>query len=370
MTKRDQREHVRPLTSLRFLAALWVLMHHALPRGPEGSITAALGESGWLGVSLFFVLSGFLLAIRYAPEGVLLRPRRDFWLERVARLAPTYLLAMAFAVPLFVRDAAVEELSAGRIAAVVASALSLQQAWRPELACEWNCPAWSLSVEAWFYLAFPIIILALGPWLMRRPLRGLFVAVASLASSALIFPGLVRIGGDWPLPLFALSPLARWPEFLAGIGLAALLKDWRPRGPLPGAALLTAGLGWLALAVALRGAVAAHDLDLLPIAVPGFMALVAGCWALQGLPAGGLGAAWLVLLGEASYALYLFHAPMHGYVLALTNRLVGRGHDVSWVLFAAYLVLALGSTLLVHLAFERPWRTRLRAQFGLVRAAT
>lgn len=366
----ESRDHAPALTSLRFLAALWVLLHHALPQGGPGSFTAALGGSGWLGVSLFFVLSGFLLTMRYAPAGTMRGARRAFWLERVARLAPTYLLALVFALALFVRDARVQGLTSERIAAIGTSVLTVQQSWRPELSCQWDCPAWSLSVEFWFYLAFPFAITLLGAWMMHRRARGLALMLGALAASALIFPWLESRAAGWPLPVYSLSPLARWPEFLAGIGLAGLLRDWRPRAASSGLLLVGAGITWLTLVVTLRSTIEAQGLHLLPVALPGFVVLVAACWALRGHRAAGLDAAWLVLLGEASYALYLFHAPLHGYALATVNRLIGRGYDRSWLLFAAYLLVAIGLSVLIHRAFELPWRERLRTRFGLSRRAS
>ncbi len=364
------RELARPLTSLRFLAALWVLLHHALPQGGPGSLSAALGGSGWLGVSLFFVLSGFLLTVRYAPDGRLRGTRRDFWLERVARLAPTYALALLFALPLFLRDARVQDLDAGRVASIAASVLTVQQAWRPELACQWDCPAWSLSVEAWFYLGFPVAIALLGAWLMRSRLRGSALLLLGLGASAAMFPWLEGRGVGWALPVYSLSPLARWPEFLAGIGLAGLLREWRPRTAVPGALLFGTGIAWLSASVAWHERIAASGMHLLPISLPGFVLLVAGCWALRGHAAAGLDSAALVLLGEASYALYLFHAPLHGYLLAIANRVIGRGYDHSWHLFAAYLATAVGLSILLHKRFELPWRARLRHRFGLAGKAS
>ena len=367
MTARDRRDHVRPLTTLRFVAALWVLLHHALPRGASGSFTDAVGGTGWLGVSLFFVLSGFLLTTRYATDGALRGTRGAFWRERVARLLPTYLLSLAFATLLFARDARVEQLAGGRIAAIAATVLTGQQAWRPETACEWNCPAWSLSVEFWFYLIFPFVIAAIGVWLLRgaRGMRGLAVLLFSLAASALIFPGLERAGGGWPLPVYSLSPLARWPEFLAGIGLAGLIGGWSPATRRPGLALMAGGVAWLAATVLARDPIVAAGSHLLPVALPGFVMMIAGAWALRTHAVPLLGAASLVLLGEASYALYLFHAPLHGYLLALTNRVVGRGYDGAWALFAFYVILALGLSVLIHLRFEVPWRGRMRGWLGL-----
>lgn len=367
MTPAGPRELVRPLTSLRFLAALWVLLHHALPRGEAGSFADTLAASGWLGVSLFFVLSGFLLTVRYAPDGAMRGERRRFYLERVARLAPTYALSLLFAAVLFARDARVEGLSGGRVAAIVASVVSGQQAWRPETSCEWNCPAWSLSVEMWFYLAFPFVIAAVGAWMMRRGrlLRGLALLAGSLAASAIIFPDLERVGGGWPLPVYSLSPLARWPEFLAGIGLAGMIGGWSPRSGTPGLLLLVGGVGWIVATVAGTTAIATTGGHLLPVALPGFVLIISGSWLLRGRAADGLGTAPLVLLGEASYALYLFHAPLHGYLLALTNRLVGRGYDTSWTLFAAYAALAVSLSVAIHRRFELPWHGRLRRRFGL-----
>lgn len=367
VTERDRRDHIRPLTTLRFVAALWVLLHHALPRGASGSFADAVGSTGWLGVSLFFVLSGFLLTIRYAPDGALRGTRGGFWRERVARLLPTYLLSLAFALLLFVRDARIGQLAGGRIAAIAATVLTGQQAWRPETACQWNCPAWSLSVEFWFYLLFPLMIGAIGVWMLRGPrgMRGFTLLLFSLAASAMVFPSLERAGGGWPLPIYSLSPLARWPEFLAGVGLAGLIGSWSPATRRPGLALLAGGVAWLVATVLARDAIVAAGSHLLPMALPGFVMLIAGAWALRAHAVPLLDAASLVLLGEASYALYLFHAPLHGYLLALTNRLIGRGYDASWALFAVYATLALGSSLLIHRRFELPWRGRMRAWLGL-----
>ena len=367
MIAMDRRNHARPLTGLRFVAALWVLLHHALPRGASGSFTDAIGATGWLGVSLFFVLSGFLLTVRYAPQGALRGTRRRFWLERVARLAPTYALSLVFAAALFVREARVEQFTGGRIAGVVASVLSVQQAWRPETACAWNCPAWSLSVEFWFYLAFPILVVLAGGWMMRRhrALRGLLVLLLALAAAATIFPWVESAGAGWRLPVYSLSPLARWPEFLAGIGLAGMIGGWAPASSRPGLALVAAGIAWLVGTVALRAPVQLAQLHLLPVALPGFVLVIAGCWALREQSVPVLGSATAVLLGESSYALYLFHAPLHGYLLAATNRVVGRGYDSSWALFAGYTAIAVGLSVLIHRRFEVPCRVRMRRWFGL-----
>jgi peptidoglycan/LPS O-acetylase OafA/YrhL len=231
----------------------------------------------------------------------------------------------------------------------------------------WNCPAWSLSVETWFYLAFPLLIAVFGRWLLAAPARGAALLAAAMLASAAIFPAVEQRSVEWTLPVFSLSPLSRWPEFVAGIGLAALAARWRPATSTAGWATLAAGAVWVASAVFNRGAITAAGGHLLPIALPGFVLVILGAWGLRTFAAGLLGSPLLVLLGEASYALYLLHAPLHSYVLALTNRVVGRGFDTSWAVFAFYLPLALGLSVAVYHWVERPARTRLRAAFGLGR---
>lgn len=363
---RSAREHVRPLTSLRFFAAFWVLLHHALPRGASAeTLRAGIGETGWLGVSLFFVLSGFLLTVRYAPSGVLQGTRRAFWSERVARLAPTYALALAFAIPLFLRDAGVHGLSGERMLAVAASVVTLQQSWWPDLACAWNCPAWSLSVEAWFYVAFPFAVLGLGPWVMRSRARSGALLVAACAASLALFAWLPLAGTNWPLSIYPLSPTLRWPEFLAGIGLAGLAGAWSPASKRTALGLLALGVAWLAAIIVAGAALRARGLPLVPVALPAFVTIIAACWALREHAPGWLDAAPLVLLGEASYALYLFHAPTHAYLLAVVKRVAGPGLEITWGVFALYLALVLPLSILIYSAFERPARARLRLRLGL-----
>jgi peptidoglycan/LPS O-acetylase OafA/YrhL len=322
-------------------------------------------SAGWLGVSLFFVLSGFLLAVRYAPVGAMRTNWRDFWAARVARLAPTYVVAMAFALPLFLRDLRYSGTPPADGAVIAVAAATLQQAWRPEWACAWNCPSWSLSVEAWFYLVFPVLVPLLAP-LTRTRAGSIGLLAGALGASFMTFPSLERFTADWTLPIHALSPLARWPEFVAGIALAGVARgSSSPASPWPGHRLLASGLAWLVAAVTLRGALEAWGLHLLPVALPGFVLIIAGAWRLRAAPAGLLAHPGSVRLGEASYALYLFHGPLHSYMLAAVNRVVGRGYDTSWWIFATYLPLAIGLSVAIERWFETPARRALRARFGL-----
>ena len=100
MTTLTPKNHFRPLTSLRFFAAMHVLAFHnhldALMDLPGG--IRSIIRTGYVSVSLFFVLSGFILAYTYHGdrEGVSF-DRRSFWAARLARIYPVYLVGLLLA---------------------------------------------------------------------------------------------------------------------------------------------------------------------------------------------------------------------------------------------------------------------------------
>ncbi|MHB1311658.1 MAG: acyltransferase family protein [Gemmatimonadaceae bacterium] len=354
------------LTGIRFVAAFWVLAFHTMPRTGLPRPVAALADAGYAGVGLFFVLSGFILAHVYGIAAVAEQPfpTRRFLVARFARVYPAYLAALVFALPAFVRDVhvAAAPLSGRALAGVCLASVTMTQAWIPGWGCYWNCPGWSLSVEAFFYLSFPLI----APRLLRlRP--GTLAAVGAGAWLAALVVGSGLADGarsaslmtdSWTAHLWltAWTPLVRLPEFILGICAARLLRtpSGRPRlGPL-------GGWGAAAIIVLVAAFPYAPASGLLPwpgLSLP-FALVIA---ALSGPDSRGLLASpRLQRLGNASYSLYLIHAVGHGYYLAAVNRLVGREFAVSWPSFLLYAALIIGAALLMHDAIEQPARTWLR----------
>jgi peptidoglycan/LPS O-acetylase OafA/YrhL len=130
------RQALPALTGARFVAAIVVVLFHTvLPRlGEDGLLVRLLG-GGYLGVSFFFVLSGFILAYTYLHDTSALRAsRRAFWRARFARVYPVYVLALVVAAPLFLKQWILdvwqtERLSGGLLAAALSPLLL--QAWWP-----------------------------------------------------------------------------------------------------------------------------------------------------------------------------------------------------------------------------------------------
>src|SRR5579875_2310310 len=93
------RTEIPALTSLRFFAALWVVLFHIRELGlwPGGPLPyRALVRVGYLGVSFFFVLSGFILVYVYAGRHI---PKGRFWQARFARVYPAYLFSLLIFLP-------------------------------------------------------------------------------------------------------------------------------------------------------------------------------------------------------------------------------------------------------------------------------
>ena len=327
------------LTGLRFFAALWVVLYHYAPFREDVPLVA----HGYLAVPLFLVLSGFVLAYSRAQA------RRDssaatFWLGRLTRLYPTYLLGLALATALALTVSSV------RIDSAMAEAVLLQ-AWLPGSAPWLNGPGWSLSVEMALYVIFPLLAARLQQLSDASLVR--LAVVAWLAASAVAavllvwvlagaFEGADRLLLFWP-PLHAGS-------FVMGASAGTLvarrssLSTWAGTPQVVVAVVLILA----AMASPIPGAVL-HDGLLSPV----FVLLLIGL-AHGGPLARLLGSRPVVALGDASYALYVLQAPLWGWWLQL-----GLGDALGFWPGCAMLV---AGSVLVHRGFERPARGWLALQ--------
>lgn len=321
----QNRAHLPALTGLRFVAAAQVLLYHTYPHTAPGTpawVKALIGH-GYVGVSLFFVLSGFILAYNY-EEGIRAGTVtwRAFWWARFARVYPVYLLGLLVAIPPFLLGPGRTLASAfGRVAANVGASAVMLQAWWPRKACQVNCPGWSVSVEATFYLLFPILILLAARLSRRGLLRSAGIAWAvSLAlpvAYLLISPDghaavTTASGGVW-LAALKYHPLVRVAEFCIGVAAGSLFLRRSEDARM-----------WRLADAAAVGAIAAVLAGAAFIPYPLLHnGLLAGLFAIlvYALADGGgfvgrvLGGTRWRLPGEASYALYILHIPVGTWVV-------------------------------------------------------
>jgi peptidoglycan/LPS O-acetylase OafA/YrhL len=281
------------LDGVRALAVLAVLgFHEGLPGLP----------GGFLGVDVFFVLSGYLIT-RTLMQG---QPLRLFWMRRVRRLAP------ALVVVLLVVTAAVtiaEPDQLGTLRAALLPALLYVSNWY-EIArhgsyfASYGPPSpllhlWSLAIEEQFYLIWPLVVLVIRP-LRHRALVPAALAIASAVTMAVLY----RNGGDPSRVYYGTDTHAS--GLLIGATLAYLPVRWSPRLDAAGVVGLVM-LGWAC------GHLGGED----PLVYPyGLVAAALATAAIivaasgSGVIAGMLSLPPLRWLGERSYGIYLWHWPV------------------------------------------------------------
>ena len=355
--------HLRALTSLRFVAAFGVLLVHfgqsLLPWLPAfGDNFVAHGGNG---VSFFFILSGFILTYTYgdrAEAGSL--NLAEYAKSRFARIVPMYVFALALGTPLAVLHARATGLSLppGYLAGFFATKLTITQSWYPPFVSSpaWIVAGWTLAVEATFYALFPFLV----PILARLRRTTLVPAMITLVGLAWTGRAMVQgaIGGETGIVWAQCFPPLRVPEFALGIVLALAYR----RGMIPSARTFTT-LAYAGGALALVGLGGFEGLDTHPFALvitTGFALMILGFARAEGPLARWLASGPLVLLGEASYSLYLIHDPVGVVLNRVLQRLTGRGVHDSVAFFALYVATAVGASILCYRFIEEPARRRLR----------
>ncbi len=300
------------LTGLRAVAALLVFARHVSGFLPA---TAAAGYAhvagvGVVGVSFFFVLSGFVLAWTHRSGDT----ARAFYRRRCARILPNHVVTwIAAAVAL-----GWVGYRSGAFARV--AAFLLVQPWVPREAVYYggNGVEWSLGCEVFFYLTFPLLVPVLSS---RVRLRRALIVVSVLtvfALAAVLRPPPTQLLGfhDQGLAAWAVYnfPPARLPEFVLGAALALECRDgWVPRLSVRAAALLAAAA--VVAAAASWSSFSPVAITLLPFAA----LIVAAAGADVHVPRPSLGAPVWQRLGEWSFAFYLVHQVVIRVVAARTT---------------------------------------------------
>jgi peptidoglycan/LPS O-acetylase OafA/YrhL len=332
--------HLPALTGLRFLLALWVIVHHLSGRGQmlESAALAlpatlhAFIRGGYLAVTTFFVLSGFVLSRSYSGAEWSARNLLRYGAGRIARVYPVYLLSLAVVAPFILAD------RASASAPLLAAHGLLLQGWLGTIPVNWNTPAWSLSCEIFFYFSFPLLAVVVLRAGWRRTL-----AVAAVACA------LTRVLWAVGVP-DTIKPLIHVSDFLMGVAASRLYDLLAPR--------LRSGALLYLPAAALSVALIAHP-EWLPAAVdlntalrPLNAALLIGLALGGGAAARALGSRLAVYLGKASYAMYILHVPMLWWYLRWTR-------DASAGVFLAAVIAV---SALVYRFVEEPANRWLRGR--------
>ncbi|MCU1281269.1 MAG: acyltransferase 3 [bacterium] len=349
----DHSRRIDALTGLRPFASFYVFFFH-FGRPLVATAPAwlrSLAGGGYVGVSFFYVLSGFVLALGYGPRIVAADfSHRRFLERRLARVLPAYLFAAALLVPLALRhDGSVPASPLGGVLQLL-----MLQAWWPPLALTWNLPAWSISVELALYLALPSLVRVLARLSRRGRWWALVVAWAAALAIAGGYSALAPDGAVGPdsnafvLDFVKFWPPARLPEFAFGVTLGLLFERDRRAPRWLGPVALAAAAALLSLADRLPFALV-HNALLLPC----FGAIVWSIASARGAVARFFASRPLYRLGRASYDIYILQMPLMYLVLAAKLPLAGAQF------FVFFMLLVYGAGLAFHLGVER--RSEVRA---------
>jgi len=368
---------LRELTGIRFFAAFHVLLYHnsylsgaTLENAP--TFLTRMISWGDAAVAFFFVLSGFILTYAYTtPDHALRTTRSKFWFARFARLYPIYAAALLIDAPRVVSyflDQGRTLLNFAKLATSGLAYLLMVQSWYPRVTATWNSPAWSLSCEAFFYLVFPFALLPilrsnkLRFWNFALPIY-LFPILAYFGTANLLHNDLSE--GSAHLVWRSL-PLLRLGEFLIGMYLGRLFVNDEPfmrrLRELPHLATatfwlsLSASLVMIALPIPFPRPVFAST-----FLVPVFALMIISLASDRVRFVAPFRSAPVVLLGHASYALYITHQPIKPYIVELLSR---AGRTPGPYFFGLYAIATVAASVGLYRLLERPCQRLLLKGFS------
>ncbi|MFM0212255.1 acyltransferase [Paraburkholderia sediminicola] len=353
-----QRLEVRSLTGLRAVAALFVFFFHIQIRWPfaHSDFLANLIGQGAIGMSVFFVLSGFVLAYQYSERAI---SYREYLGNRVARIYPIYALSAVLTLPwigINLHDGAFLR-GAGQLVTLVLANVFVIQAWFPQFFPLWNDGAsWSISVEAFCYVLLPLILAGL------YKIKGhhLYVVMVS-AYAAAVLPGLTFLLFDNSPSIFYSMPIFRLAEFVLGVCVCIVAR----RGSAPrsttaivAAALVVGLIVYLGTQSPVGSLYVTHNWLVLPAVAMAIYFLSKS----NGVVATLMGSDVVVWLGKISYCIYSLQAliilPLihhHDQIVSMWPALVDNR-----VLLLVSLALLIAASAAAHHLIEEPIRLRMR----------
>ena len=367
------------LDGFRGVAAVGILLYHCWLLSGEPSLGGGpvrdMLSAGFLAVTLFFVLSGFVLFLPVARRGGAFGPVGPYARRRLARVAPAYyavLVVCLLAWPLLTPAD-----MAGRVTfeSVLAHVFFAQQearlipGYHGALGFAVDPVVWTLSLEALFYLVLPLV----AGWFWRWPWQAVALAVAVGVAGRVL---LGDVAGEPDQSVLLSSFPLHLGDFAAGMGAALLYVRGRaPRAPLCAAIGVACTLVALVALAAAGGADAGDVRDgvrsdwllmaLLPFAFAGALLGLALAPAAVRRPFEAAPARWL---GRVSYGVFLAHYPL----LLLARTTLDFSHDGSREAFVALTAFALPASLLVGwlswVAIEEPARRWARGRVEPVSA--
>lgn len=353
------------ITFTRFIAALTVVFFHYGQSVFPANIPFLFENitAGPIAVGYFYVLSGFIMAIAYYQpqhDKQIAISKKKYWIARFARIYPVYLLALLIIVAAKFKTLADNW-------ETLPLHLLLLQSWIPGYPITLNTPGWSLSVEAFFYLCFPFLLI----WIYKRGTKSmtLFCLLLWIATQVIL---LSALNSEAYAPKTHLhdfiyyNPLMHLSSFIMGMLCGIYYKNSEKNKWVKNNSF------WLGLSFALLFLLIwarPHLEQFLDfklaftngLLAPAFLLIIVLLGKNRGAITKHFSHAWLILLGEASYSLYILQKPIHGlYDKIITPRIPLP----EFIHFYIFLILLIIISILSYLYFEKPMRKMIRSKLS------
>ena len=377
------------LTSARFFAAAAVVLYHyqdevaPLSTSGLGSPLRNLLERGFVGVTFFFVLSGYILSLNYLEK---FKSRemdiKGFFVARFARIYPLYIVSVLVCIPYVFFDPAkiphgedIINLRSHPVSAAVMYLLGAESHWPDNVGRLTVLPTWSISTEFFFYLLFPLFalvtsrltrtqaklgMLIVGSWALAYSLLFHFVRLSDILF--FLHPNQSQVINDFIFQRPVSGIHANWPIFAIGMltfrafdgQLSPEVKMWLPRVVV---FFLIANSIWYVLQpkeLQIGLFFLTKYFDALPLFTMGILWLHKGSGKIHTW----LGNPKQVLLGEISFALYLVHSPVRLAARFLIARPLGL-IEASPMFFIPCWIVSLALSWVAWKYIEVPARTAI-----------
>ncbi len=352
------------ITFTRFIAAITVVFFHYGQSVFPASVPFLFENitAGPIAVGYFYVLSGFIMAIAYYQIDINQRDKFNkvkYWIARFARIYPVYLVALLII-------AAAKFKTLGQDWETLPLHLFLLQSWIPGYPITLNTPGWSLSVEALFYLCFPFLLF----WIYKRGLKSLvvfsialwvitqIVLLYKLNSPSYVAKNLVH-------DFIYYNPLMHINQFVLGLVVGVYLKTNKLNTNHSNSGM------WLLISFIIMflliwgrphlesvlGFKLAFTNGLL---APVFLAIIVFLAKHKGFITKLFSLPLLVLLGEASYSLYILQKPVYGIYDKLVIPRIPLSETMHFYIFLLVLIII---SIVSYKLLETPMRKLINSKF-------
>jgi peptidoglycan/LPS O-acetylase OafA/YrhL len=349
---------IKSLTSIRYFIAIYVFLFHIQIRWQiiHRAFPSNILFQGAVGMTFFFMLSGFILALNYEKLEV-----KRYFISRFSRIYPIYLFSALVTLP-WIGISASNSWSHGLNSKILISAfvvllnLFIIQAWFPPLFQLWNDGgSWSISAESFFYLCFPMMQNTLNKIGKKSAIVffASYIAMNLIGLGICLFPN-TSMGIAYSVPIYRLG------EFICGVALLHILKNFELRFFRNFHNLILFGLSTLLIFnLGFLGAKWPTYIMQDWIAIPFFAGLLLYLYLGFGFLSRFLSLRLFVLLGKSSYCFYsievlflIFSDHNHGFLVNHWSLLSDNR-----VLCLFLFMLTQASALLLYFLVEKPART-------------